>query len=297
MTPMKRGLLYGILAYLLWGLLPVFWKQLQIIPSHLILLHRMIWSLGFVIIIIIIRKNWSWINKIMRNPDTYWIFIVSALILTLNWGTYIWAVNHEHIVESSLGYFINPIVNVLLGVLVLKERLRIWQWIAAGFAFVGILYITFHFGRLPWIALILAFSFAFYGLLRKTATLGSIEGLSLETVILFIPAVILLIYLDGKETIPFFKQPLNIKGLLILTGPATALPLLLFAAAARRIQFSTVGLLQYIAPSLQFLIGIFIYGEDLSKSRLIGFFCIWTALILYSLDGWMYNRKNKIKQI
>ncbi len=288
---MKRGLIFGILAYLLWGLLPIFWKQLAIVPSHLILLHRMIWSLVFVIIIILLGKNWHWIKKVIQHPGIFWSFLASALILAINWGTFIWAVNHGYIVEASLGYFVGPIVNVLLGVLLLKEHLRIWQWIAVGFVIIGILYLTVRFGRVPWIALILAISFPFYGLLRKTAKLGSLEGFTLETIILFIPTLILLIYLDGQEITPFLNQPLNIKGFLILAGPATALPLLLFAAAARRIQFSTVGLLQYITPSLHFIIGIFIYGETFSKSRLIGFLFIWTALFIYTMEGWVKSRK------
>ncbi|MBN2104714.1 EamA family transporter RarD [bacterium] len=286
---MNRGVFYGILAYILWGLLPLFWKSLQAVPAFQILCHRMIWSLVCVLVVLILRKQWSWIGRLQKAPGTVLHFLVTAAILAVNWGTYIWAVNHEHIVESSLGYFINPLMNVLLGVFILKEKMRRWQWIAVFVAAFGVLYLTLEYGRLPWIALILATTFAFYGLLRKIAPLGALEGFSLEAILLFIPSLGLILFFEVSGTGAFSHSPITHKGLLILSGPATALPLLLFSAAARRIRLSTVGILQYIAPTLQFVIGVWIYAEPFSMSRFVGFLFIWIALIIYTIDGSAYH--------
>jgi len=284
----NRGLLFGVLAYFLWGLLPLFWKSLQDVPAFQILCHRMVWSLVCVWFFLIFRKQGSWIGRLQKAPGTVLLFMATSVILAVNWGTYIWAVNHNHIIESSLGYFINPLMNVLLGVFILKEKMRRWQWIAVCVAALGVLYLTVEYGRLPWIALILATSFACYGLLRKIAPLGALEGFSLETVLLFIPSLGLILFFEFSGTGAFSHAPITLKGLLILSGPATALPLLLFSAAARRIRLSTVGILQYIAPTLQFLIGVWIYAEPFSRSRLIGFLFIWIALIIYTVDGWRF---------
>lgn len=281
----KQGVLYGIIAYVLWGLLPIYWKSVQTVPSFEILCHRTVWSFLFLLILLCIRKNWSWLKILREDAKTRWTFLATSLLLGCNWLTYIWAVNHGFIVESSLGYFINPIVNVLLGVLVLKENLRKWQWSAVILAALGVLYLTFVYGKLPWIALTLALSFGFYGLLRKTARLGSMDGLSLETFVLFIPFVFYLIWIALHGKGQFGQGSLQLSILLIGTGIATALPLLSFASAARRIRFSTVGLLQYIAPTLQFSIGVLIYKEAFTKPRLIGFVLIWAALIIYTVDS------------
>lgn len=286
-------MLASIGAYLLWGILPVYWKLLQSVPAGEILLHRMVWSLVFLLILLSLRRQWRWILRVRQNKRILFSFIGSALLLALNWYTYIFAVNSGHIVEASLGYFINPLLNVLLGVFLLHEHLRRRQWIAILIAGIGVLYLTIQYGHLPWIALILAFSFALYGFLRKTAALGSLSGLSLEMMILFLPAASVLFYLESTGVAHFGSDSTLVNGLLIFTGLATTLPLLLFAYGAQRVLLSTIGILQYIAPTLQFLLGVFLYHEGFSTSRLIGFGCVWIALIVYTLDGLMLRRQRK----
>ncbi len=279
---MNRGIVYALGAYLVWGFLPVFWKAVQIASPLEILSHRVVWSLLLVVGVLAYQRHWQWLSAALRNRRIALTFLATALLLSINWLTYIWAVNSGHVVESSLGYFINPLVNVLFGVIFLGERMRIGQWLAVGLAAAGVLYLTLSLGALPWIGLTLAFSFAGYGLLRKTAQLNSLEGLALETLFLFVPALLYLIYLDGTSQGVFGHTGPLITVLLMLSGVFTAIPLLLFAAGARRIPFSLVGILQYTGPTIQLLLGIFLYGEAFSLTRLIGFGLIWLALALYS---------------
>ena len=291
MTETSKGTLSGIGAYTLWGLLPVYWKLLDTIPAIEILAHRMIWSLVFLIGLLALRNQWSWFRDFRQNFQSYLVHIASALVLSLNWFTYIWAVNNEQIVEASLGYYINPLINVLLGVVFLKEELRIRQWIAIGFAFLGVIYLTIQYGSTPWIALTLAFSFGTYGLIRKTAPLGSLNGLTLEMLFLLIPAGIYLGSLEISNAAAFAHSGYFITGMLLLTGIATATPLLLFAYGARRIMLSTIGVLQYIAPTLQLMIGVFLFSEPFPKARFIGFILIWIALIIYTFDLLIVSRR------
>jgi chloramphenicol-sensitive protein RarD len=281
----NTGIFYGAGAYLLWGLLPIFWKALHHVPALEILAHRMVWSLVFVVALLALQGHWRWLGATFRNWRVLLTFTLSALLLSLNWFIYIWAVNAGYIVETSLGYFINPLVNVLLGTLFLKERLRPWQAAAIAVALVGVLYLTLHYGALPWIALTLAGSFGVYGLLRKTAPLSSLEGLTLETLLLFVPALAYLLWLAGAGRGVFGHTDLSTMLLLAGSGVATALPLLLFASGARRVTLTLMGILQYIAPTMQFLIGVFVYHESLSSERLIGFSLIWLALAIYTLEG------------
>lgn len=282
---MNKGMLYGAGAYLLWGLLPIFWKSLHTVPALEILAHRMVWSLAFVVVLLAVQGHWRWLGPVFKNGRVLLTFAISALLLSLNWFLYIWSVNAGYIVETSLGYFINPLVNVLLGTLFLKERLRLWQAAAIIVAVIGVLYLTLHYGSLPWIALTLAGSFGVYGLLRKTASLNSLEGLTLETLLLFPPALAYLIYREWTGSAAFGHTGLPTMLLLICAGVATALPLLLFASGARRVTLTLMGILQYIAPTMQFLIGVFLYNESLTRARLIGFSLIWLALAIYSLEG------------
>jgi len=292
---MNKGILAAIGAYFLWGILPIYWKLIERIPAIEILGHRMVWSLIFVIILLSFRKQWNWLGEVRKNPGKYIAFLGSALILGLNWYTYIWAVNSEHIVEASLGYFINPLFSVLLGVIFLKEHLRRWQLAAVLIAFAGVLYLTVQHGQFPWIAITLALTFGFYGLLRKTASLGSLAGLSLEMMIWFVPALAFLIYLNLNGNGSFGHTGVTFDILLSLTGVATALPLLLFAYGAQRIPLYTIGILQYIAPTLQFLIGVFIYNEPFTKTKFIGFLVIWIALFVYSVEGvWKARQRRKL---
>lgn len=286
----RQGMLAATGCYLLWGFLPLYWKQLQHIPALEILLHRMVWSFVFVVILLSLRKNWSWIRTDL-NPKTIGAFILSGLLLALNWFLYIWAVNHGHIIETSLGYFINPLVNVALGIIVLGERLRNIQWLAILLATTGVLYLTFMYGNFPWIAITLAFSFGIYGLLRKTAKLGSLQGLSLETALFLLPALGYLAYLNSQNQLMIVQSDATSTAMLIGAGVVTSIPLLLFAYGAQRITLATLGILQYLAPSIQFLIGWLVYQEPFPLERFIGFAFIWLGLIIYTSERVITLRK------
>jgi chloramphenicol-sensitive protein RarD len=287
---MHKGILYAASAFFIWGLFPLYFKLLKQIPSAELLLHRILWSLLFLTLILAWRKQWAWLGQLIHQPRVLARFLCSALLLSGNWLLYIWAVNNDRVIDSSLGYFINPLVNVLLGYLLLKERLRVGQWSAVGLAACGVLWLTWQAGQLPWIALTLACTFGTYGLLRKTATLGPLEGLSIETLLLSPLTIGYLIWLIWHQEFSFIHQPLTTQGWLILAGPITAIPLLLFAAGARRIPLSLLGMLQYIGPSLQLLIGVMIYHEPFGWGRMCGFVIIWSALALYSLEGLWHNK-------
>jgi chloramphenicol-sensitive protein RarD len=293
---MNTGMLYALSAYMAWGLFPIYFKSLHDIAPLEILLHRMVWALGFLLIVLAVRKQWAWISGVFRQPKVLAGFTASALLLSTNWFVYIWAVNHDRIVDASLGYFMTPLVNVLLGFLVLGERLRRLQWAAVAIAAIGVAWLTWENGHLPWISLTLGLTFGTYGLLRKTATLGALEGLSLETLLLFPLAALALTVMTWGGHSSFVHASSASQWLLVAAGPITAIPLLLFAAGARRIPLATLGLLQYITPSIQLLIGVWLYHEPFSGARLIGFATIWIALGLYSLDGvWQtYKRQTSV---
>jgi chloramphenicol-sensitive protein RarD len=282
---MNKGILYAAGAYIIWGLLPIYWKALDDVAAGQILAHRIVWSLLFVGGVLTVRHNWAWLRGAVARPRVLFTFAVSGSLLAINWFVYIWSVNAGFIVETSLGYFINPFVNVLLGFLVLKERLRPAQWLALSVALAGVLYLTFSYGAFPWIALTLAFSFGTYGFIRKTATLNSAEGLFLETAVLFLPAFGFLLLQDFRGAGAFAHNGPTSTLLLMGAGVVTSVPLLLFAAGARRITMTSLGLLQYIAPTLQFLIGVLIFHEEFGMTRLIGFGLIWLALVLYSAES------------
>lgn len=288
---MNKGILYGIGAYTIWGLLPIYWKTIKHVPPGEILANRMVWSLVFVLVLLAVKQRWDWVRPALHSRRILLTFTTTAVILSINWFTYIWAVNSGFIVETSLGYFINPLVNVLLGVLFLKESLRRGQLAAIGLAVVGVSYLTLSYGAFPWIALTLAFTFGFYGLLRKTAPLPSTEGLALETAVLFVPALSYLIWLALQGRSAFDAGDPLTDVLLVLTGIATGLPLLLFGAAARRITLTNLGLLQYLAPTLQFMIGVYIYHEPFTRNRLIGFGIIWLALLIYTAESLLRSRR------
>jgi chloramphenicol-sensitive protein RarD len=282
---MQIGILYAAAAYILWGLFPIYFKALQNVSPVQILWHRVVWAFFFLLMVLAARRQWSWIARVSRQPKIVAGFGASALLLSINWYTYIWAVNNAHVVDASLGYFMNPLVSVLLGCLLLHARLRPTQWTAVALAAAGVAWLTLLTGHPPWIGLVLALSFGFYGLLRKTAMLGALEGLSLETFLLFPVALGYLLWLALRDANAFSHVTLNSKLLLIAAGPITAVPLLLFAAGARRIPMSTLGLLQYLAPTLQLLLGVWLYDEPFGAQRLFGFAVIWSALALYSADG------------
>ena len=280
-------------AYGLWGIFPIYWKQLQQVPATEIIGHRIVWSLVFAFGMVVFKKRFRLMLQTIRNPRMVLIYGIAAAVLTVNWTTYVWGINAGYIVETSLGYFINPLVSVLLGVIFFRERLRVLQWAAIALAAVGVGYLTVRYGSLPWIALVLAFSFGTYGLIKKSAPLEALEGLSLELCLLFIPAMLYLLYLESRGVGTFGHVDLS-SLLLALGGIVTAAPLLMFAGAARRIPLSMVGILQYIAPTLQFSIGVWVYGEEFSRTRFTGFCFIWAALLIYTVEGLHARRKNSL---
>ncbi|NTU79034.1 MAG: EamA family transporter RarD [Chloroflexales bacterium] len=282
---MNKGVLYAAGAYTAWGLLPIFWKALHHVPALEILANRVVWALVVTLAVGATRGSWSWLGQALHSRRTLLIFASTALLLAVNWGLYIWAVNAGHVVETSLGYFINPLINVFLGVVFLRERLRPGQMAAITVALAGVLYLTISYGSPPWIALVLAGTFGGYGLLRKTAPLNSLEGFTLETIAMAPLALAFLIYTELTVGGALFHAGWGTTLLLASSGAITAVPLLLFAAGARRVTMTTLGLLQYIAPTLQFLLGVTIYGESLTPQRLVGFAIVWVALAIYTLDG------------
>lgn len=287
---MRKGIISGLAAFILWGVFPLYWKLLKSVPAYEILSHRIIWSLFFLIIIVVVSGNKDWIKKFKDDKKNLTIYILSSVTIGINWLVFIWAVNSNYILEASLGYFLNPIINVVLGVFLLKEKLRFCQWCAVIIAGIAVLYLTIGYGSFPFIAIILAFSFAFYGYLKKIGNLNSVQSLTFETSALFIPAIVYLVFIEINGSGAFGHSGFLITSLLALGGPVTTIPLLLFVAAARRLPLSTVGILQYIAPITQFLIGAFIYNEEVPVSRLIGFILIWIALILYTGESILQNR-------
>lgn len=289
-SSLRRGIAQASLAYACWGLFPLYFKALQAVPPLELLAHRVAWSLVFVGALLAWQRRWAWLGPALRDGAVLRSFGASALLIAANWFLYIWAVVNDRIVESSLGYFINPLVNVLLAALVLHERLRRGQWAAVALAAAGVAWLTWQAGAPPWIALALACSFAGYGLLRKTAPLGALEGLAMETLILGPLAVAVLTALAWQGSARFVDAGLGTQALLLAAGPITAIPLLLFAAGARRIPFALLGLLQYIGPTLQLLVGVWVFGEPFGASQAVGFALIWAALALYSAEGWWQQR-------
>lgn len=288
---MRKGIIYGIAAYFMWGVFPIYWKLLKGVLPLEILLHRMLWSLVFVVLILAVRKDWAWLEVLRRRPRYALLFLASGALLSFNWFIFIWSVNSGFIVEASLGYFINPLINVAFGVIFLKERLRPGQLIAIFIAALGVAYLTVNYGAFPWIALSLACTFALYGLLRKIAPLESLEGLTVETAFMLAPALVAVYYLNATGQAVFLHGHAIESSLLALAGPVTAIPLLMFSASARRITLIALGLLQYIAPTLQFLVGVLIYHEPFSHVRFIGFCIIWIALAVYTGESLLYARR------
>jgi chloramphenicol-sensitive protein RarD len=286
---MRTGILSAALAFLCWGLFPLYFHALGGVPSMQILAHRMVWSLLFLLIVLALRRQWAWLN-VVRQPRVLGSFIASALLLSVNWLIYIWAVNNGHVIEASLGYFINPLVNIMFGYVLLKERLRRVQWMAIAVAALGVAWLTWQAGTVPWIALALATSFGGYGLLRKTAALGALEGLSFETMVLFPIAASYVVWLTVHGQNAFINtDSATTRVLLVAAGPITAIPLLLFASGARKIPLSVLGLLQYLSPTLQFLLGVWLFHEAFTRDRLVGFVLIWLALALFAVEG-LLNR-------
>ena len=279
------GVWYGVAAYSLWGLLTLYWRLFPQVPAIQVLAHRIVWS--FVVLAAIVAASWGERRAVLRTitPGVIALYGVAAVLIGVNWFLYVFSVNHGFIVESSLGYFMTPLVNVLMGVAVFRERLRATQWLAVAFAFSGVLWLTLAYGTLPWIGLALAASFGSYGLVKKKATLPSLEGLTLETAVLVVPAALFLAVLHRNGDGAFLHSGTATDALLAAGGIVTVVPLLLFATAVRRIPLSVVGILQYIAPTIQFLLGVYAFHEPFTRTQLTGFGLVWLGLVVFTLDS------------
>ena len=284
----RIGAFCGASAFLIWGLSPVYWKSLHSVPAMEILFHRTIWSFFFLAAVLLMTKRWGRFLTALKTPKIRWCLAASTFIVALNWYLFIWAINSGRVLQTSLGYYINPLINVLLGTIVLKERLRRLQVAAVCLAAAAVIYLTVDFGRFPWLAVILGFSFSVYALIRKMAPVEALEGLGVETLLLSGPALIFIARAEAAGTGHFVSGPLSIRLLLAGTALVTAVPLLMFNIGARRLHLSTLGFLQYIAPSCTFILGAFVYHEPLSYQQIITFVLIWMALAIYSYDSLRY---------
>ena len=291
---MTKNLITGMLAFILWGLFPIYWRALQQVPAPEILAYRIVGSLFFVAFLLIIMNKWSWLKELTFKRFSY--YGLTSIFISVNWLVYIWAVNNDQVVEASLGYYINPLMNVLLGTIFLKEGLRKMQKVAIFIALLGVAFLTYKYGKLPWVSLVLATSFSIYGLLKKKSDLGGIESFSLETFILSFPAFgfILLLMQRGQSSWGEFGLVSDL--LLLGAGVATGLPLVLYNLAAKKLTLTTLGMLQYISPTFQLVIGILVFKEAFPMDKLLGFIIIWAALIIYTAELVHFNnRKRKVK--
>jgi len=290
-TSTRQGTLYGASAYLLWGLFPLYWPLLEPSSALEVLTHRVLWSLVVVVVLVAVTRRAAQVRVALQDRRRFAQLALAAVVVAVNWGTYIYGVTNDRVVETSLGYFINPIVTVLLGVIVLGERLRPAQWTALAAAFVAVVVLTVENGSPPWIALILAFSFGLYGLLKKTAGVGAVAGLAIETGVLLPVAGGYLVVLAVTGTGTFGTEGPAHAALLALAGVVTAVPLLLFGAAASRVPLSTLGILQYLAPTMQFILGVTLFDEPLPLVKLLGFVLVWIAVVLFTSDLVRHNQQ------
>lgn len=284
------GLCAAVGAYLIWGLSPIYWKALASVPAYEILMHRMVWSFVFLIPLLLIQHKWQDFTAALKSPRIMAILTGTALIVSLNWFLFIWAINSGHILETSLGYYINPLLNVLLGMVFLRERLRRMQAVSVVLAAIAVGYLTLRYGRFPWVSLALALTFGTYALVRKVAPVGAVVGLAVETMLMTGPALIYLGHAQAAGTGSFLRAGPRIDLLLMGTALLTALPLVLFTTGARRLRLITIGLLQYIAPSCTFLLAVFVYGEPMAPARAGAFVLIWIALVIFSVDSYRHYR-------
>ena len=289
MTKVNKGLLFGVSAYILWGILPLYWKLVEEAGAYEILAHRGIWSLLICLSLLALRKQLKSAYEMVRSSRTFSLLFLASGLLTINWGVYIWSVTVNRVVEAALGYYITPLINVTFGVLLLREKLRPAQWIAVALAAAGVVILTLGYGSLPWIALVLAISWGSYSLIKKSLNLGALETLSLETLFAFLPNLVFLFIIQGNGSAEF-GSTWSISLLLFGAGAATVIPLLLFNGSTTRLPLSTVGLLQYITPTIMFFIGIYINNEDISTTKVLGFAFIWLALAVLSRDLYRSSR-------
>jgi chloramphenicol-sensitive protein RarD len=290
MSDERRGYLYGLTAYTLWGFFPLYFKLLQPSPPLEILSHRIVWSVLFVALLLTVVRNWAFLGRLLRTPRLLAGISLAAVLIAVNWGTYIAAVNSSRVVETALGYFITPLVSILLGVTVLRERVRAWQWVAVGIGALAVAILTVDYGHLPYVALTLAASFGCYGLIKKRMSLPPAEGLFVESGVLALPALGYLTWLNLSGGAEFGHVSASHTVLMLVSGVATAVPLLLFAGAANRVPLVGLGILQYVAPILQLACGILIFHEPMPPARLAGFGLVWIALIIFTVDGLRHAR-------
>ncbi len=283
MNKEKLGLVYGLGAYVLWGLFPLYWPLLKPATSPEIVSHRAVWTMVFCFIILAITKSLKSTLATFKRPKVAAKLFTASILVSINWLIYIWATNNGHVVEASLGYYINPLIAIAFGIILLKERMRLMQWVSVSIATIGVLVLTIDYGRLPWIAFGVALSWGTYGLIKKQLNLGAVEGLAIETLIAFIPYCVYLLFLGSKGE-GQFGQGVSLTILLVSAGAVTAIPLLLFNASTTRLPLTTIGLLQYITPTLTFIIGVWVNHEVMSTARWIGFVIIWIALFVLAYD-------------
>jgi chloramphenicol-sensitive protein RarD len=280
MRTSRTGVGYGLAAYIIWGLFPLYWPLLAPTPATQILAHRMVWSLVFVAVVLVVRRRWAFVSALRSDPRRVGLLVVAAIMISMNWGLYIWAINAGYVVESSLGYFITPLVVIALGVIVLKERLRRTQWTAVGVGFIAVVVIAVGVGHVPWIALGLAASFGSYGLAKKLAKTPALDSIAVETSVMALPAIGFLVFVQARGTGSFGHIAAGTDLLLISSGIVTVVPLLCFSAATRRVPLTVMGLLQYATPVLQFAIGVAVRHEKLPPSEFAGFALVWVALMI-----------------
>lgn len=281
----RAGLLYGFAAYGIWGLFPLYFILLDTVSAFEIVANRVVWSLVLLLVILAVRRHWAPLVAAMRSGRSVALLAVAASMISLNWGVYAFAVTNDHVVEASLGYFINPLVSVLLGVVLLRERLRKLQWTAVAIGAVAVVVLTSSYGRPPWISLVLAFSFGIYGLVKKIAKVGAVESLTIETMLLLPIAIVVMIAFARAGDSALATGGAGLVALLVLLGPVTAVPLLAFGAAATRIPLSTIGLLQYLTPTIQFILGVWVFQSYIPPERWMGVIIVWVALAVFSWDA------------
>ncbi|MDX6351633.1 MAG: chloramphenicol-sensitive protein RarD [Streptomyces sp.] len=290
----RAGLAYGFAAYGMWGVFPLYFPLLEPAGALEILAHRMIWSLVVVAVVLLVLRRWQWIPALLRQPKRLGLLALAATVISINWGTYIWGVNSGHVVETSLGYFINPLVTIALGVVVLRERLRPAQWAAVGIGLAAVVVLAVGYGRPPWISLVLAFSFGTYGFVKKKVNMGGLESLAAETSLQFLPALAFLIVLGARGGSTFATHGAGHAALLAAAGVITAIPLVCFGASAIRIPLSTIGLLQYLAPVFQFVLGLVYFHEAMPPARWAGFALVWAALAILTWDALRNARRTHV---
>ena len=291
-----KGIYYALLAFVIWGLVPVYFKALEHVQPLEVVAHRIIWSAIFLALILLVSKRLVAVIRLLGTPSLLLGLFFSALVISVNWLVFIWAVGQDRIVETTLGYFINPLINIVFGFFVLSERLRPLQWLAVALAAVGVIYQLLLFGQLPWVALVLAVSFASYGVLRKKIQIDAVGGLFIETLWLAPIALFYLFYLAQSEDLQFLAEGTATSWLLVAAGIVTSVPLLAFAAGASRISLSLIGIIQYLGPSIAFLIAVFYYGEPMDLQRLVTFLCIWTGLLVFTVEGLVFQKKKMSAQ-